>query len=817
MGDDDRNGFVESFAQGDPRVRARLVESLYSDMRVLTLGMAASLLAVAVCLVEQPRVWLLAILAGMLTVGLWRIRTTLRFRKEVPDGTLSTDEIDLWEQRYARPAIAYTFLFGLWCLEGALSGSHFGHLTAICVTMANLIGICGRSFALQRLVNAQLAATIGPMAAGLLLEGDAYAVLALWLLPYAFSLTRITQWQRTRFLQVVVGRLEAERDAERFTAALNAVPEAVCLLDAQGDVRVVNGRMARLVNRPASAIQGLGHRALVALMREDRHLPHEVGDQVLAWMHGPRTGRMELRFEVGTPPEPSNRPAHPFTFRLRVEQSSGGGTMVMVEDITREVRDATLLDQATRLDALTGMINRNELRRTLRTALHGAVETGGGDAIGCAVMHVNLRRFQAINEVHGHRFGDAVLVAFAAELDRLSGDGVVCARFGDDDFVLVQSGRDCVDELSHLADRLSHRLDSALHVRGRSVRLEAVMGIASSTVGALDDNRLLKEAGLALASARRRDGSNWALFDAAMEQETEERHRLEADLRHAIATRDPALHLHYQPIVDLRTGRAGLCEALMRWAHPTLGNVPPFKFIPVAEELGLVEEMGRHALEEACRACGQWPGDTKVAVNLSALQLGSDAVLDDVARALRVSGLAPQRLELEVTESAVMTDMNAAVRRLEALKEMGVRIALDDFGTGYSSLGHLRRLPLDKVKVDRAFVKELSTSEAARDMVAGIVALAHRIGLEVTVEGVEDAETLKLLMDAKADLIQGWLFAKAEPAARAAPLMDPATTQGRAMLQPLRPFNRRKGVSVRYETPALTTPEPVAQPAPARR
>ena len=337
------------------------------------------------------------------------------------------------------------------------------------------------------------------------------------------------------------------------------------------------------------------------------------------------------------------------------------------------------------------------------------------------------------------------------------------ARFGGDEFAVLQlkSGQNAGP--AELAERIVQSISRPYHIQNHTVIIGASIGIATSPDDGTDADVLLKNADLALYHAKGTGPQRWRFFEPAMDIAVQARRALELDLREALEK--DGFELYYQPLLNIRSMKIVGCEALLRWNHPQRGMIPPAEFIPVAEEMGLIVEIGDWVLNRACAECRKWPEDVRVSVNLSSVQFKRSDVASTVAAALRSSGLAPQRLELEITESVLLQDMDQARRTLQQLRDIGVRIALDDFGTGYSGLSYLHAFPLDTVKIDRSFVNEIDTQSRSLILLRGVAELSKALGMKVTVEGIETAEQLDIVAaETAVDEVQGFLFSVPLPA-----------------------------------------------------
>jgi diguanylate cyclase (GGDEF)-like protein len=409
-------------------------------------------------------------------------------------------------------------------------------------------------------------------------------------------------------------------------------------------------------------------------------------------------------------------------------------------------------------DLLSGALNRSSLNEELTRAAWRA-EAGGP---GFAVLCVDLDRFKEVNDTLGHAAGDEVLRQVAQRLRALLRHGDHVARLGGDEFAVLQDGVSGPADVSALAQRVVETLAAPYEFQGNPVLCGGSVGAAIFNVDSKQVDDLLHKADLALYRAKADGRGGFSFYEAQLDQRLQERRELVRDLGQAIES--GAMALHYQPLYAADGTTLLGYEALARWMHPTRGNVPPGEFIPVAEETGLIEPLGRWVLRSACAEAATWPEPLMVAVNLSAAQFRNDALLRTVVDALGDAGLAPERLELEITESLLMVDTDRVVRVLQSLSALGVRIAMDDFGTGYSSLAYLWRFPFDKLKIDRAFTKGLAEDPKVNLIVRSIVSLAHSLQIRVNAEGVETDGQMRALQKHGCDELQGFLLGKPKPA-----------------------------------------------------
>jgi diguanylate cyclase (GGDEF)-like protein len=446
---------------------------------------------------------------------------------------------------------------------------------------------------------------------------------------------------------------------------------------------------------------------------------------------------------------------------VRDEAGNFTGYRGNAKDVTVEYERQLADSRMAEFDSLTGLANRHVIRRHL----DGAISAYASTSRPCGLLMLDLDKFKYVNDTLGHQAGDALLVQVAERLTRIVGDRGKIARLGGDEFQVVLVGEDDRGRLGELADKIIQIISQPYALDdGRRAIIGASVGIAVFPFDGDDSEKLNRSADLALYAAKHSGRGQFRFYSSDLKNDEEVRHQLLEDLRDALA--HGQLAMHYQPVVSVETGAVVCLEALMRWEHPEKGMISPVMFIPVAEESDLINPLGEWALRQACEAAQRWPETVKVAVNVSAKQFVNPGFPEVVANALAASGLAPERLELELTESVFVGDSDETEKTFAVLKRLGVRLALDDFGTGYSSLSYLRSAPFDKIKVDRSFVDSCTQKDRnSAKIIAAIVGLANALGMETTVEGVEAFDQLDVVREKGAQLIQGFLFARPMPEA----------------------------------------------------
>ncbi len=435
-----------------------------------------------------------------------------------------------------------------------------------------------------------------------------------------------------------------------------------------------------------------------------------------------------------------------------------GGWVTTLEDITERRRVEDRITHLAHYDALTDLPNRALFHEQLKREL---ARIAPGEQL--AVLYIDIDEFKSVNDTLGHLIGDELLKSVAASLGRCVRDTDFVARLGGDEFAIVQTGIRTADDVTGLVTRVLDTIREPYECLGHQVTTDASIGIALAPQDGTDLDQILKNADLAMYAAKSAGRRTYRFFEPEMDARVRARRMLEMDLRQAIS--DGAFEVHYQPCVNLRDNKITGCEALLRWRHSERGMISPAEFIPIAEETGLINQLGEWVLTTACAEATTWPDHIKLAVNVSPVQFKSGTLALKIVAALAASGLPASRLELEITEAVLIRDDEAALAILHQLRAIGVGIALDDFGTGYSSLSYLQRFPFDKIKIDRCFVNDIAEPDGSSCIVQAVVNIAAARQMTTTAEGVETQQQRELLRALGCAEMQGYLFSPAKPAA----------------------------------------------------
>jgi diguanylate cyclase (GGDEF)-like protein/PAS domain S-box-containing protein len=552
---------------------------------------------------------------------------------------------------------------------------------------------------------------------------------------------------------------ERQRAEDELASVKNFLSNIVQNIPTPIAIRDVQTRKFILVNRAYEAFIGASQEEIIGGSLADLY-DDEVATSAAEYDQQAIDGRDRVvtsEFPVNTR---SNGRRLVTTSRIAVRDRHGKAQYIiaMIDDITERKRSEAKIAQLAHYDALTDLANRNLFRERIDEYLAGLQQ----DRTGFAVLLLDLDRFKAVNDAFGHQTGDRLLSEVAKRMLASIRDTDMAARLGGDEFALiVRAGSEpLADGAEKLAQRLINAIGAPYQIDGQTIVVGCSIGIALAPEHGDKSDELLKNGDLALYKSKESGRNCFHCYREELKAEADRRDALENDLRTAIWREE--FELFYQPIIDIESGRVRAVEALMRWRHPTLGLIAPNHFIPLAEETGLIVQLGEWAMTRACQDAMQMPAGITVSVNLSPVQFSKSSVVDAVIMALVDSQLPPDRLELEITENVLLKETETNLDILRQLKNLGVSIALDDFGVGYSSLGYLTSFPFDKVKIDRSFVEKLDRAES-KAVISSIVQLSHSLNLTTTAEGIETTAQLAEIKALGIELCQGYLFSRPMP------------------------------------------------------
>jgi diguanylate cyclase (GGDEF)-like protein/PAS domain S-box-containing protein len=761
--------------------RARQIQALLSLLPLVTLGNAVN--TITVCWIFWSRVnpfwlsvWCLSVVLSPVSVALW-------WRAMVRPGVRP-----MASRQAARLVTAQVMVFAaVWATLPMSLFPGADQTGSLLLATLSVGMICGGAFMLSPMAPAAMGFVVvlfGACAWALLRSGYANSMaLLLMLTVYAVIMVGVVFTNGRVFLSRMRAEAETERQKQLIDLLLRDFEEHASdwlwEISASGHLKHVSARLSQSFGMPSKQLL---QKSLVELLTTMLPPDDPEGAAALAQLTSCiRLGQpfrdLEMPVEVGHEVRWWSLTAKP----LFDERGRAAGWRGVGSDITQARQTRDELARLANFDALTGLANRHrfssELARlgvspsALGAFAEAALSTGGPEAAEalalaqaarpCALIFIDLDNFKHINDTLGHSVGDQLLRRLGARLRSCVAEGDLLARLGGDEFALLTWRYASHDAAAALAERLLVLISEPCQLDDAMVEVRASIGVAQVPFDGHEPTALLQCADLALYAAKAAGRNTYRFFEASMADHARARVRLQHELGQALQT-DQFL-LYFQPQLLLDSNEVIGFEALVRWQHSQRGLIGPGEFIPVAEETGQIVPLGNWVLREACRQAAQWPGKLRVSVNLSAVQFRSSAVIDLVDEALARSGLAPERLEIEITESALIEDHDSAQATLTALRTRGVRVALDDFGTGYSSLAYLRRFPMDKLKIDGMFVRSLDSDTGAQAVVTAIISLAKALRLETTAEGVEAVEQLVMLKALGCDDVQGYLISRPMP------------------------------------------------------
>jgi diguanylate cyclase (GGDEF)-like protein/PAS domain S-box-containing protein len=566
-------------------------------------------------------------------------------------------------------------------------------------------------------------------------------------------------------------RLSLEK--QRLDTAVNNMTQGLLLFDAKQHLIICNKRYLDMYGLSADVVKpGCSFREVIAHRKETGSFVGDIDHYIEVVL---RETWHRNAMIISTPDGRS--------IQVVNEPVADGGWLATHEDITERRRAEARITHLAHYDALTNLPNRTLFHERLKGELSHITPDRQ-----LAVLYIDIDEFKSVNDSLGHMIGDELLKSVASSLAGCARKTDFVARLGGDEFAIVQTGIEDTDDVMMLVSRIFDAIRIPYQCLGHQVTTDASIGIALAPRDGSDIDQILKNADLAMYAAKAAGRRTYRFFETDMEAEVRARRSLEMDLRQALV--DGGFEVYYQPCLDLQTNAITGCEALVRWRHPQRGMISPAEFIPLAEDTGLINQLGEWVLTTACREAASWPCNIRLAVNVSPVQFRSGMLALKVMAALAASGLAASRLELEITEAVLIRDDETALAVLHDLRTIGVRIALDDFGTGYSSLSYLQRFPFDKIKIDRCFITDIAEPEGSSSIVQAVVTIAADRHMTTTAEGVETEQQRELLRELGCSEMQGYLFSPPKPAAEIRPLLF-ADRQGPDAMQPSRTRKRK--------------------------
>jgi diguanylate cyclase (GGDEF)-like protein len=741
----------------EPVLYAALIDSMCQNFWPMLIGTLCTAVAAVMTAMKTGNLLLWPTALAIVGIGVFRAFQMRKYERRTT--TLTFEQAKYWEPRYTVGALVYAGVLGAWCFITIYGNDDtIAHMVCVAVTIGYTAGGAARNYGHPKIIQNHILLACGPMSLALALHGGFYYLgLAGLLVLFFIGLKGINLSLHAIFVKALTSSFREAALAGQFDTALNNMPHGLCMFRADGRLAVMNHRFGEMMQLPEDFVErGASATDIIEACVLAGSVSAASGKMILAEIQNTQTRDM-----ITADPDPARGRSLSWTF----QPMSGGGAVVLLEDITERRNAEARISHLARYDELTALPNRVNFRDEIGRLL--AIQRDADQL--SALLFVDLDQFKQVNDTLGHPCGDQLLCAVADRLREMLRPEDFVARFGGDEFVVFQQNIRSSEDASTLARRIVDRLSERYKIDNHLVEIGASVGIAMTSRGVSADT-LLKNADMALYRAKADGRGTFCFFRDEMAQTVEARRILELDLRKALANEE--FELYFQPLVNLKSGRIGTCEALLRWNHPVRGTVSPIDIIPVAEDMGLIVDLGRWILRKACMECMKWPEAVSVAVNFSPQQFHQRDVLSEVRYALEVSGLPADRLEIEITESSLLRNTQLTHDVLSQLHALGVRISLDDFGTGYSSLSYLHNFPLQKVKIDRSFLEGID-SDRPLTLLRGVARLSADLGMSVVVEGIETNEQLELISaDGTITEAQGYLFSRPVPAVRVRQLLN---------------------------------------------
>jgi diguanylate cyclase (GGDEF)-like protein len=762
-----QSGEPDQRQESSPTVSAALIDSLFEAPRPLLAGLVFVSIGAALTALKTGESLIWACVGILALAGISRAFDLYRYQSR--KASLTSEEAARWQKRYQMGAMIQAAAIGTWCSTTLFSTDDaVAHMIALSVTTGIAAGGAGRAYGRQWIFQLQVSLVFVPIVVALALRGTPYYVaMAIISAAFLLSMMGISANLHRIFMRALVAREREAALAGQFDTALNNMPHGLCMFRGDGQLAVMNYRFGEMMNLRDELVQkGGGASEIIAGCVEAGTLSMQSGNQIL---NGIREMQQINEIVTADPDHSRDR-----SLAWTIQPMADGGVVVLLEDITERKNAEAKISHLARYDELTALPNRVSFRDEIERLLAISQDS----ARLSALLFVDLDQFKQVNDTLGHPCGDQLLCAVANRLREMLRPEDFVARFGGDEFVVFQQNISAPEDAASLARRIVERLSERYRIDNHLVEIGASVGIAlTAPDGDVKADTLLKNADMALYRAKADGRGTFCFFRDEMAATVEARRILELDLRKALANEE--FELFYQPLVNLKSGKITTCEALLRWNHPVRGTVSPVDIIPVAEDMGLIVDLGRWILRRACMECMNWPEGVSVAVNFSPQQFHQRDVLSEIRYALEVSGLPAHRLEIEITESSLLRNTQLTHDILSQLHALGVRISLDDFGTGYSSLSYLHNFPMQKVKIDRSFLEGIDTDRPLT-LLRGVARLSADLGMAVVVEGIETNEQLELISaDGMVTEGQGYLFSRPVPAVRIRQLLN--ASHGRRM------------------------------------
>jgi diguanylate cyclase (GGDEF)-like protein len=745
---------ISSQTTAESEIYADLVETLFDTTHTLVTGILSGVIVPLIAYATTGNALYLLLVALLGLIGVYRL-AVLQGHQRAPVKTRRREAAQ-WERRYAIGAIGFMTMLGV--SVAILFRHHHGEMISYygVIIMTGVTGnLASRNAARPNIVFWQVMGTCMPLAVTLLIFFPvAYWGVSAFLTFGALSVFRTTEFLHRHLASALRNGLDASTQRQKFSVALDSMTHGLCMGDSSLTISVINRRILDFFGIVA-ATAPIGLDALARAIGRSAQMPAAEAESFLqSWMrHAAMPQATVFMHRIGD---------RYFDFHC---ERAGEGFVTVIEDVTTKERAVREIERIAHFDELTGLPNRYNFQHALADDLARLKQ----ENLTAALLLIDLDRFKEVNDTLGHLVGDLLLTEVGARLVACAPSPHLVARLGGDEYCVLLRAAAEPPPVAAIAGAILDAMKRPFYLEGQRVTVGASIGVAVAPTDADTPSGLLRCSDLALYRAKMGLTGSYVTYVPQLQAEMREKRAIEEELREALAHDE--LVVFYQPIVDSRRGVIVSMEALLRWRHPQRGLVSPGIFIPVAEETGLILEMGAWVLRRACEDATNWPTRARVAVNLAPLQFQEAGLAEAVAEALRVSGLAPDRLELEITETALLSDAGNVDEKLAAIAALGVRLVLDDFGSGYSSLSYLNRFPVKKVKIDQAFCRQAHASPKTQAIIGAISTLARDLELDLVAEGVETHEQLSFMAKKNIFLIQGYLYSKPRPIEELAPLL----------------------------------------------
>ena len=742
-------------AKRDPASYRVLIDSLYASPDAFILSNIVGSLVPVFCWYASDGGPFGVLTLATISLAVLRLSVMARFRA-VRHPAMGPADLLRWDRLYCFTATTFSFLLGCVAFVAlAWTESVPCHLLTVGSALAFAAAYVSRNAGRPVFVILQVACFCVPTSLGLAVADEPYyGFLSAFIALAGLGNVSIVFALNANLLQLAAATKRSALLADSLQhqnltldTALNSMTHGLCMLSPDLKLELCNDRFLELYGMRGDDLRpGIDLRAIMGRLVHAQVLaPQSATDlqdlcaRAAALAQG---GEREILTEQG------------HVFVISVDLTADGGILLLTEDATARKAAAAQIERMAHCDTLTGLPNRFRFSEVLKTTLARAPLERGT----VALLYIDLDDFKIVNDTMGHEAGDHLLVQVGQRLQHEVQTLGLVGRFGGDEFLLLVHVADDEAALA-FGRRVISAIAEPIEIEGKSLSVTTSVGIALGPQHGSEPSELLRSADMALYAAKA-DGRNKAvLYTREIAIALSHRREMETDLREA--TRSGRLFLLYQPIVDARTAHVRSFEALMRWSHPVKGVISPAEFIPIAEQTGLIVQMGAWALRQACMDAKTWPEHVTVAVNVSAFQFkDTRQLIEAVKDALLISGLNPIRLELEVTESLLIADQDATLDAIRVLRRLGVRFSLDDFGSGYSSLGYLARYPFSKVKIDRSFAEHITSDGPSRSIIEVVCQLAQKLGMRVVVEGIETESQRREIVALGAEQAQGYLFGR---------------------------------------------------------